>query len=129
MLSIATEILTDALANRQELRDDLEEILSERTTDEWFAHLTRGETQMPLAPTNGIEEMVENPQVDAVESVVERIRQELGEHLAPDIVPEFSRTFGAITDAPDLGDDTDAILSRSGYSEREQGKLRGRGRH
>lgn len=115
------------LANRRALRDDLEEVLGERTTDEWIAHLTSGDTQIPLAPTNGIEEMVADPQVDAVGSVVERTHRELGEHLVPAIVPEFSRTPGAITDAPDLGGDTDAVLGGLGYSERERERLRTEG--
>lgn len=114
----------DRLADRQALREEIEAILAERTTEEWIDRFTSGEEYVTVAPTNDIEGMVEDPQIQAVDAVVERTHSEMGEHVVPNIVPAFSRTPGSISDAPTLGGDTDAVLGALGFSERERERLR-----
>jgi formyl-CoA transferase len=68
--------------------------------------------------------VVDDPQVQTSESVIERTHEVMGDHLLPDIVPSYSRTPGSISDAPTLGGNTDEILTSIGFSEAELDNLR-----
>lgn len=110
--------------NRESLREDIEAALAEKTTEEWLAHFGDLDASLPVAPANDVESLVEDPQVAANGSIVEREHHVFGTQYTPDIVPTFSRTPGEITDAPELGEHTGPILSVLGYSDAEIESLR-----
>jgi crotonobetainyl-CoA:carnitine CoA-transferase CaiB-like acyl-CoA transferase len=115
------------LAYRQQLREDLEEILGERTVDEWMVYFEEHDATVLTAPVNDIDEMIENPQIHAQEAVVERTHPVLGTYQIPNVVPKFSQTPGEIDDAPGLGTATDNILQELGYDDHEREQLRKEG--
>lgn len=113
------------LANREELRDDIEAILSQHTSMEWMERIEDVEGRVTAAPVNDVDDLVNDPQVRAQESIAERTHPELGDYLSPNVVPKFSRTPGAIkSDAPGVGADTDVVLTALGYSHEEIAALR-----
>lgn len=115
------------LEHREALREDLEAVLVGLSVAEWMDRFGTHETTIPAAPVNDIEEMVEDPQVCAQETVVECDHPALGAYFAPAVVPKFSRTPMTLDDAPGLGVDTDRILAALGYDERDRAALRERG--
>lgn len=116
------------LANREALREDIEAILTQRPSMEWMDRIDDVEGRVTAAPVNDVDRLVDDPQVRAQESILERTHPVIGEYLTPNVVPKFSRTPGAVTsDAPSVGEDTDVILSALGYSREELAALRERG--
>jgi crotonobetainyl-CoA:carnitine CoA-transferase CaiB-like acyl-CoA transferase len=108
------------IANREALREDIEAILTQHTSMEWMERIDDVEGRVTAAPVNDVNDLVEDPQVQAQEAIVERTHPELGEYLSPNVVPKFSRTPGEIrSDAPGVGADTDVILAALGYSHEE----------
>jgi crotonobetainyl-CoA:carnitine CoA-transferase CaiB-like acyl-CoA transferase len=112
------------LRNQMELRKDIEAILAEKPTDDWMAYFNECEETVLAAPVNAMDDVPEDPQVRAQEAVTKRTHPEMGEYYTPNVVPKFSRTEGSISDAPSLGDATDRVLKRLGYSADERAALR-----
>lgn len=112
------------LEMQDELREDLEAIFTERTTDEWMTYFEEIDETVMAAPVNTIEELVEDPQIQAQNSISKRTHPDMNEYYVPNIVPTFTRTDGSLADAPGVADSTDGILERLGYSADERAKLR-----
>lgn len=114
----------DRLRRQEELREDLEAVLADRTTDEWMSYFTECDAQILASPVNAMDEVVDDPQIRAQEAVAKRTHPDMGEYYLPNVVPRFSRTKGSLSEAPRVGDATDRLLERLGYSEEERAKLR-----
>ena len=114
----------DRLANRQKLNTLLDSILGERTTAEW---LGRFAGRVPVAPVNGIAAALDNPFVrdgGRIWSVQHPACADFKMVAAPFICSneELPRR-----PAPRLGQDTDEVLDRCGYSCERIEALRRRG--
>lgn len=114
----------DRLEHRKDLQADIETALSTRTTREWMEFFKGLDTPILAAPVNDIEEMIADPQVQEQGSVVVRQHPEMGRYYLPGIVPKFSRTSAAMTNAPRLGEHTSEILVELGYTPAEIEELR-----
>lgn len=115
------------LEHQSELREVLESILAERTTEEWMAYFLSIDETFPFAPMNTIDGMVEDEQVDAQDTILEREHPTLGRYFMPNVVGRLSRTPAEPDHAPTLGEDTGEVLEELGRSASEVAALRERG--
>jgi len=103
----------DRLANRQKLTALLDAALSERTTAEWLSHFAG---RVPAAPVNDVAAALDNPfvrQGGRIWNVTHPARPDFKMVAAPfacagDELPRRP--------APALGEDTDPVLSKCGFS-------------
>jgi crotonobetainyl-CoA:carnitine CoA-transferase CaiB-like acyl-CoA transferase len=94
----------------------------ERPTDEWLALLEAG--GVPAGPVLTIEQMVENPQVQARDMVVEVEHKKIGSTRALGTPVKFSATPTRVRRAaPLLGEHTREILAEYGLAPAEIDKL------
>lgn len=110
-----------------DFRADLESVLGERSVEAWLDYFGEVDATVLAAPVNDVDGMVEDPQVEAQEAVLEREHPAMGRYFTPSVVPKLSRTPGGIDDAPALGSHTDRVLADLGYDEAERQALRERG--
>jgi succinate--hydroxymethylglutarate CoA-transferase len=108
------------LANRAKLTQDLDAVLSTRTTAEWI-EVFGG--RVPAAPVNDLRGALENP------FVMEAARIRTVDHpsgpirlLAPSVVSPGEEAPCAA--APAMGADSDAILGEAGFTDTEIAELR-----
>jgi crotonobetainyl-CoA:carnitine CoA-transferase CaiB-like acyl-CoA transferase len=93
------------------------EILKQRTTAEWL-ELFR-ELEIPAAPIRSLDELFENPHLNAV-GLFETVETQLGPVRLPGVPTWFSRTPGRVAGgAPALGEHTREVLEELGQDLRE----------
>lgn len=112
------------LKRLDEFREDLESVLADRTANEWIEYFKQCDETVLAAPVNRIDELVDDPQIQAQKAVTKRTHPEMGEYYLPNVVPQFSRTEGSLSEAPSVGDSTDKILERLGYDVEKRTALR-----
>ncbi|ELY83409.1 MULTISPECIES: CaiB/BaiF CoA-transferase family protein [Natrinema] len=109
---------TDRTENRGELDSRLDEIFAEKTTEEWVKHLQKYD--VPCTPVNDVEEVVNDPHIDAHDMIVEMDHPEHGTVKAPANPVNFSSLETTHERAPPhLGEHSAEILSDLGYSPEE----------
>jgi succinate--hydroxymethylglutarate CoA-transferase len=108
------------LANRAQLTEELDAVLSTRTTAEWI-ELFGG--RVPAAPVNDVKSALENP------FVAEGVRVRTVDHpsgpirlLAPSVACPGDET--PCHAAPAMGADTEAVLSEAGFTGGQIAELR-----
>ncbi|SEP16759.1 Crotonobetainyl-CoA:carnitine CoA-transferase CaiB [Halogranum amylolyticum] len=108
----------------EELEDELTPTFSERTTAEWVEKLAE-EKGLPVGPVYGVEEALQNEQVQS-RDVVQKI-----EHPAAGEIPviehplNYANADAGFTDAPPLlGEDTESVIKDLGYTNEELDNLR-----
>ncbi|HEX2136146.1 MAG TPA: CoA transferase, partial [Microvirga sp.] len=109
------------LANRARLTEELDEVLSDRTTAEW---LERFAGQVPAAPVHDLAAALDNPFVieeGRVRSVPHPDSGEIRLLAPPVCCPGEQMPCNA---APPLGADTDSILAELGFAQGEIARLR-----
>jgi crotonobetainyl-CoA:carnitine CoA-transferase CaiB-like acyl-CoA transferase len=114
----------DRIQNRDEFDAQLEELFSERPAAEWLDRLQ--EAGVPCTPVNDVEDVVNDPHVEA-RNMVEEVEHPDGDELKlPGIPVNFSEVDADIRLAPPkLGEHTDEILTDLlGYSDGELESLR-----
>jgi CoA:oxalate CoA-transferase len=106
------------------LRPILTEIMKTRTTYQWIKEMEK--IGIPCGPINTIDKVVEQPQIQARDMIVEMEHKTAGKVKMAGTPIKLSATPGKIeTPAPDLGEHTSEVLSRLlGLSEEEIVKLR-----
>ncbi|MCF6096458.1 CoA transferase [Thermovorax subterraneus] len=114
----------DRTKNWEELESILNEIFSEKTTDEWLEILEKA--GIPCGPINNIERVVNDPQVKAREMLVELEHPVAGRMKVPGIPIKFSETPGKVeSPAPLLGQHTEEVLKEMlGFTEEQIETLR-----
>lgn len=112
------------LDNHDEFREDLESVLAALTADEWIEYFKQRDETVLAAPVNRIDELVDDPQIQAQEAVTNRTHPEMGEYYMPDVVPGFSRSKESVSEAPSVGESTDWLLEQLGYEADERAALR-----
>jgi len=99
------------LKNYQQFNPEMTALMRTRTYQEWVDLFEAYEVM--YAPVNNIEEVVKDPQVNARQMIVEVEHPKVGKHKIVGTPLKFSRTPCKIDKgAPELGADTDAILSK-----------------
>ena len=113
----------DRLANRDVLAGELESVLKGKDTDEWVAVLL--EAGVPAGPLRDYRQACEDPHTLAREMVVTMRHPVEGEIRGLGIPVKLSETPGSVRRAaPGLGEHTNEILARLGYSPGEIASLR-----
>ncbi|WP_408957221.1 CaiB/BaiF CoA transferase family protein [Natrinema sp. 74] len=109
---------TDRIENRAALDSRLEAIFAEQTTEEWVEHLR--EHDVPCTPVNDVEDVVNDPHIDAHDMIAEMDHPEHGTVKAPANPVTFSSLETTHERAPpDLGEHSAEILGDLGYSPEE----------
>ena len=87
-----------------------------------------GKAKVPAGKVYTAKDIDEDPHYRARDMILRQVAREGYELDVPGVVPKLLRTPGTVrSSAPRLGDDTDAVLRESGYSNDEIAALRGKG--
>ncbi len=106
-----------------ELNAKAEALFLTKTTSEWIAHLDR--VGVPCGPVLFVEELVEHPQVQANEMVVELQHSKVGPVKMFGPILRMSETpLKAKSAAPAMGEHTDEVLRSLGYAAEDIARLR-----
>src|SRR2546426_5893058 len=106
-----------------EMFEALGKRFKEETRDQWFEELRRRD--ICVGPVYSLDEVFEDPHVQARQMVVELQHPEFGPVRQVGIGPKLSDTPGAVrTTAPSRGQHTAELLAEAGYSSAEIENLR-----
>lgn len=109
---------TDRIENRRELDAILDELFLEKTTGEWLQILEA--ENVPCTRLNSVEDIVNDPHIEARGMVAEMEHEELGTFKSPANPVQFSDLETDRTEAPPrLGEHTDEVLAELGYDEED----------
>jgi len=100
---------------------EIEKFLADKTKHEAVAYLRKFE--VPCAPVMSMKELENDPYLRACGSIVEVDEELRGKYLTVGCPMKFSDFKPHITGAPLLGEHTDEVLSRLGYSKDQTAKL------
>ena len=113
-------------ANRGELNALIAERLRTRTTAEWVEALNQA--GVPCGPVYGMDEVFADPQVEHLEMTEPVQHPELGRlDILRNAVRMTDGPATVRTPSPDIGADTDAVLTELGYPREEIDRLRAQG--
>lgn len=112
----------DRVAHREELNGLLEPLFAQMTSRELTSKLEQSD--VPCAPIQSMAELIANPQVVESQVILDMEHPRYGSYHAIAAPFRFSRTPARATHyAPDLGEDTDAVLTEFGFSPEEIAQL------
>ncbi|WP_457591196.1 CaiB/BaiF CoA transferase family protein [Geoglobus sp.] len=115
----------DRLKHREELEKTIVEKLKEKSRDEWIEILL--EAGVPCGAVNTIEEVVNHPQTKARNVIVDVEYPGLGKIKLFNNPVKFSDFEVEVRRPPRLGEHTEEVLSRIGYSREEIESFRSMG--
>jgi alpha-methylacyl-CoA racemase len=107
----------------RQARQEVQEILRQKTRDEWFAFFK--DKNVCVGPVYTVAETFQDPQVRARQMIVEIDDPRYGKVRQAGIAIKLSDTPGSIRRVgPTVGEHTAQVLTALGYSEAEQTRLR-----
>jgi crotonobetainyl-CoA:carnitine CoA-transferase CaiB-like acyl-CoA transferase len=111
------------LAHGDFIDDLVADWIKQRTLDEAMGILK--EYEVPVAPVYDIAQIMEDPQYQARETIIQLPDEDLGAVRITNIAPKFSKTPGCIrhTGRTAIGYDTEDVLKSIGMSDQEIGAL------
>jgi crotonobetainyl-CoA:carnitine CoA-transferase CaiB-like acyl-CoA transferase len=113
---------SDRLRNVDQLDNIIQTWIVERSRDECLNIL--GMAEVTAGQVYNVRELIEDEHVRTREALIEFPDEHAGAILMHNIVPRLSDTPGAIRrPAPELGSDSEAVLSQIGYSAEQIAKL------
>lgn len=116
----------DRVVHRAELEEELAKAVSTRPAASWIEALEA--EGIPAGPVNAIDQVFADPQVLHREMVLEEEHPTVGRHRLLGIPVKLSLTPGRVrAPAPTLGQHTEEILPRLGYSAEELAAFRREG--
>ncbi|MGM0605401.1 MAG: CaiB/BaiF CoA transferase family protein [Halobacteriota archaeon] len=116
----------DRVENRDLLDERIEEIFLDRTTAEWNEQLSAYD--VPATPLNTVEDVLEDPHIEARDMIAEMDHPELGTLRSPGNPVNFSTLELAENRAPPtLGEHTVDVLGELGYAPEDVVELEERG--
>ena len=114
------------VARVREIDEAIEAWTLQRPSPEVLQRLA--DARVPSGRVYTARDIVEDPHYRARDMILRQATRDGDEVEVPGIVPKLLGTPGAVrTNAPHLGDDTDAVLAEAGYSVAEIAALRSRG--
>ncbi|PKB66009.1 MAG: formyl-CoA transferase [SAR202 cluster bacterium Io17-Chloro-G4] len=117
---------TDRVAHRAECVNDLSEIFAKESTEHWVKLITSA--GIPCGPINRVSDVVNNPQVQARNMVVEVPHPEVPNLRIPNSPMKLSDTPATIRRHPPmLGEHNDEILADAGFDASQITQLRDKG--
>jgi formyl-CoA transferase len=117
---------TGRVARVREIDEAIEAWTLQRPSPEVLQRLA--DARVPSGRVYTARDIVEDPHYRARDMILRQATRDGDEVEVPGIVPKLLGTPGAVrTNAPHLGDDTDAVLAEAGYSAAEIAALRSRG--
>jgi crotonobetainyl-CoA:carnitine CoA-transferase CaiB-like acyl-CoA transferase len=120
---LADQFVRAANAEEVKAREEIEAIIRTRTRDEWYDSLVK--LDVCVGKVYDVEEVFEDPQVQARQMVVETEHPEVGKVKEVGIAIKLSETPGAVRHAgPYRGEHTDGVLRQLGMSEPQIKQLR-----
>ncbi len=120
---LADQFVRAANAEEIKAREEIEAIIRTRTRDEWYDFLVKHD--VCVGKVYDIEEVFEDPQVQARQMVVETEHPEVGKVKEVGVAIKLSDTPGAVRHAaPYRGEHTDDVLRQLGMSETQIKELR-----
>jgi crotonobetainyl-CoA:carnitine CoA-transferase CaiB-like acyl-CoA transferase len=113
--------MADSVA--QQAKKEVQEILRQKTCDEWFAFFK--DKNVCVGPVYTVDETFTDPQVLARQMVVDIADSRHGTVRQAGVAIKLSDTPGSVRSVgPALGEHTDEVLQALGYSAGERGRLR-----
>jgi succinate---hydroxymethylglutarate CoA-transferase len=114
----------ERLAHRDLILEMLDEALSSKTTAEWL-QLFGG--KVPAAPINDLRQALDNPFLEERQALQELSHPEAGTFRLVASPVRVADADAPARPAPELGADTEDVLSEAGYDEHERRRLRAAG--
>lgn len=116
----------DRVRNRDTLVKILEDVLARKSAKEWLDSLEKA--GVPAGPLNNLDEVFRDPQVLHRKMLVEVEHSKAGRVKVTGVPVKLSKTPGGIyLPPPALGEHTNEILKRVGYTDQEIAAFRNRG--
>jgi crotonobetainyl-CoA:carnitine CoA-transferase CaiB-like acyl-CoA transferase len=113
------EMNKDRVEHIDELEAEIEDTLTKKTTDEWIEIIAE-DAGVPAGPVCDVEEALNNPQIDARETITEIEHPELGEVPVIEHPLRYDNADSGFDTAPPLlGEHNGEIFCELGYSEAE----------
>lgn len=123
---LADQFVRPANAEETRAREEIEAIIRTRTRDEWYDLLVKHD--VCVGKVYDVEEVFEDPQIQARQMVVETEHPELGKVKEVGVALKMSGTPGSVRRAaPYRGEHTDEVLRELGLSEAQIRHLRAKG--
>jgi len=119
----ADQFVRAANAEEEKARKDIEAIIKTRDRDEWYEILVKAD--VCVGKVYDVEEMVQDPQINHRQMIVEAEHPRLGKVKQFGIAIKLSDTPGAVrTAAPLPGENTDEVLKTLGLTAEKIAELR-----